>query len=235
MRGSKWFVVGIGFVSAFAISVALRAEPRNNVEPDNRTASANKVAKPDSVDEKADKEENNPKFHADLLKLAAEYRKFGRVDDDVHWAPTFCRAPFHAKLRFSKSDAEATHGQKLYYLYAKDRSAYLGISEAKAKPGQAIIKESWHAEPIAADAPKPHPLKDPRTAKKDGKLYGAGKQGPLFIMYRTDADTPETDEGWVYGTLSTDGKTVTSAGRVASCMACHQDAPHGRLFGLQAD
>jgi len=28
---------------------------------------------------------------------------------------------------------------------------------------------------------------------------------------------------------------VTSAGRVASCMQCHEAAPHERLFGLQKD
>jgi hypothetical protein len=38
--------------------------------------------------------------------------------------------------------------------------------------------------------------------------------------------------GWVYGTVAPDG-TVTSAGRVASCMGCHTpSAKHERLFGL---
>jgi hypothetical protein len=51
-------------------------------------------------------------------------------------------------------------------------------------------------------------------------------------MYKLDAKTPGTDEGWVYGTVTPDGKDVTCAGRVASCMGCHADAPHDRLFGL---
>ena len=51
-------------------------------------------------------------------------------------------------------------------------------------------------------------------------------------MCSSDLKTPDTDEGWVYGTVSADGKTVTSAGRVQSCMNCHQDAPHDRLFGV---
>ena len=42
-----------------------------------------------------------------------------------------------------------------------------------------------------------------------------------------------TDAGWIYGTLTPDGKTVTSAGRVQRCMDCHDVAPHDRLFGLQ--
>jgi hypothetical protein len=51
-------------------------------------------------------------------------------------------------------------------------------------------------------------------------------------MFKLDPKTPGTDEGWVYGTVSADGKQVTSAGRVESCMRCHQKAPHDRLFGL---
>jgi hypothetical protein len=76
-------------------------------------------------------------------------------------------------------------------------------------------------------------------AEKDNKKYVLGERGPLFIMYRTEKNTPGTDNGWVYGTLTPDGKTVTSAGRVASCMGCHTEAPYpkepkceGRLFGL---
>ena len=51
-------------------------------------------------------------------------------------------------------------------------------------------------------------------------------------MFKTDPQTPGTDEGWVYGTVTPDGQQVTSAGRVESCMMCHQGAPHDRLFGL---
>jgi len=47
------------------------------------------------------------------------------------------------------------------------------------------------------------------------------------------ADTPGTDDGFVYGTVTPDNKRVTSAGRVARCMGCHDNAPHERLFGLK--
>lgn len=74
---------------------------------------------------------------------------------------------------------------------------------------------------------------------RDGKFFKTDHRGPLFIMYRTEKNAPGTDNGWVYGTLTSDGKTVTSAGRVASCMGCHTEAPYpkepkgeGRLFGL---
>jgi hypothetical protein len=51
-------------------------------------------------------------------------------------------------------------------------------------------------------------------------------------MFKLDPSTPGTDRGWAYGTVTADGKQVTSAGRVESCMRCHRKAPHDRLFGL---
>ena len=51
-------------------------------------------------------------------------------------------------------------------------------------------------------------------------------------MFRLDAATPDTDEGWVYATVSPAGQ-VTAAGRVASCMGCHEtSATHERLYGV---
>jgi hypothetical protein len=51
-------------------------------------------------------------------------------------------------------------------------------------------------------------------------------------MFRLDPSTPDTDAGWVYATVTPDGQ-VTSAGRVASCMGCHEtSATHERLFGV---
>ena len=51
-------------------------------------------------------------------------------------------------------------------------------------------------------------------------------------MVKLDPSTPDTDAGWVYGTVSADGKQVNASGRIASCMKCHQQAKHDRLFGL---
>ena len=67
---------------------------------------------------------------------------------------------------------------------------------------------------------------------KDDKVFKAGKQSDLFIMLKLDRKTPNTDDGWVYGTVTPDAKTVTSAGKVASCMKCHVEAKADRLFGL---
>lgn len=155
----------------------------------------------------------------------------------------------------SASKDEATHGRKLYFLFAKDRKAYVDPAKAGNPAGQVLVKESWSPKEVAADT-KPEEKRDPPQpldsepetlddelralggsyipyASKDGKHYHADKKGELFLMLKYATDTPGTDEGWVYGTTTSDGKTVTSAGLVASCMKCHEDAPHDRVFGLQ--
>jgi hypothetical protein len=53
-------------------------------------------------------------------------------------------------------------------------------------------------------------------------------------MAKVKTSGPGTDEGWIYGTVTSDGKAVTSAGRVESCMTCHQTGTVDRLFGLKA-
>jgi hypothetical protein len=51
-------------------------------------------------------------------------------------------------------------------------------------------------------------------------------------MMKLDPATPNTDAGWVYGTVTPDGKTVTSSGKVETCLKCHVEAPGDRLFGI---
>ena len=53
----------------------------------------------------------------------------------------------------------------------------------------------------------------------------AGRPADLFVMVRGDE--------WIYGTVSPDGK-ITSAGQVESCIGCHVEAPHDRLFGIRS-
>jgi hypothetical protein len=109
-----------------------------------------------------------------------------------------------------------------------------------------VVKESWVpevvTEPDASYNPgsfRPSPgAGDPDAdhfygyAKGEGGVvYRAGTPAGLFIMFKLDATTPDTDQGWVYATVTTAGQ-VTSAGRVASCMGCHEAAEHERLFGV---
>lgn len=199
-----------------------------------------------------------PRFHDQLKKIAAEYRDYGRVDDEMRWAPYLCRMPMPGVARVSASKDDRTHGQKLYSLFVKDRNAYLQLDPKKPVPvGQVLVKQSWLPEEVAGRKPEvperiilQETIKEPTTkkekpslaldanhfwpyARKDGKVFRATKQADLFIMVKLDPSTPGTDNGWVYGTVTADGKTVTSAGKVESCMKCHQDAKADRLFGLR--
>jgi hypothetical protein len=199
---------------------------------------------------------NQERFHERLLEIARTYKDFGRLDDEFRWAPELCRMTRPGVARFSASKQEDTHGKKLYSLFVKERREYLAMETDKTNSiGQVVVKESWVPEEVTDPkeerkmlVTKVKPLEKGREqfdlsalgdhflpyATKDGKTYRAAKQSDLFIMFKMDPKTPETDDGWVYGTVTADGKKVTSAGKVATCMKCHQDAGHDKLFGLAA-
>jgi hypothetical protein len=163
----------------------------------------------------------DPKFQAQLIEIAATYSKWEPADKDMRVAPAPCAAfpGINPEAlwgsRTSKSTDTKTHGRKLYLLYPKDASAYNPL-KATQPVGQVLVKESWV------------PLKHEGDNEKDKRL----ESGDLFVMFKLDPQTPGTDQGWVYGTVSADGKSVTSSGRVASCMKCHEDTRHDRMFGL---
>ncbi|MFL5242498.1 MAG: cytochrome P460 family protein [Gemmataceae bacterium] len=199
-------------------------------------------------------------FDERLLEIAKNYLKYGRVDDEMRVAPAACAAPANLKpgiARFSKSDDAQTHGNKLYSVFAANKWIYQAAKDQKEQPiGQVVVKQSWVADEVKDEKDKERkvivtrvklPPKDttPKElasgeridhflpyAEKNGKVYRASKQAELFIMFKVDPKTKDTDNGWVYGTVTADGKKVTSAGQVQSCMKCHQDAPHDKLFGL---
>lgn len=127
----------------------------------------------------------------------------------------------------SASKDEGAHGRKLYYLYVKDDAAYesLGAGGSSQKVGQALVKESYY--PIEVGKGEEAGW----VAESKGRYYRLGQLYALFVMLKLDPKTPGTDNGWVYATLSPDGKEITAQGRIESCMSCHEDAAHDRLFG----
>jgi hypothetical protein len=176
--------------------------------------------------------ENEPRFHERLRQISSTYESFGRVDDELRWAPWLCRQPMPSRTRFSKSEDAESHGRKLYYVFAADREGYLRRPGTTPEAvGQAVVKEAWIAKEVPLDTPMDPRANPVRYVKQGDRLFHAESKAALFIMYRLDPATPGTDAGWVYGTVSAD-QTITSAGRVSSCMGCHQSAPAGRLFGI---
>lgn len=189
----------------------------------------------------SDEKPTSPPFHDRLREIAREYKKYQPVDYDAKWAPELCNEPrpyrdyTPAEARFSGSKDAESHGQKLYFLFAQQKDAYLKLSDKPSAVGQVIVKESWVPLEAKEEDLKKHMarrlVESVPFARKGDKLFRAGEQGELFVMFKLDAKTADTDNGWVYGTVTPDGKKVTSAGRVDSCMSCHKDAKHDRLFG----
>ena len=168
-----------------------------------------------------------------LIKDAArDYRSFVRVTGEAKMAPSDCRMPAPVVRR---SEAEKEHGQKLYLLYARfaDGKDYVKAGAAE-KVGQTLVKEAWQCVEGAPSGPTEAGKRYLRTPTfRDGdKTFHAGDAAGLFVMHKLAADTKDTDQGWVYGTVDRDG-VVTAAGRVASCMRCHEGAAEDRRFGLR--
>lgn len=196
-----------------------------------------RASQADSDNNQRGDETITPNFDGEVLAAAADYLKYPMATRDAGVAPAACAAmPPPPSAKLSNSDDDASHGQKIYFLFAKDDEDY-NVGKGAAPVGQVIVKESWVAE--LSEEPE-HRYEQHASghevlavAWKNEKGYIAKEKGPLFIMLKLAADTPGTDNGWVYATTSADGQTVNEAGKLQNCMECHQDAPRDRLFGLQ--
>jgi len=195
-------------------------------------------------------------FAGRLLEIAAEYQQYERVDPTMRWSPALCFLPPEASNPpknlglISQSTSDASHGKKLYFLYARKPSEYRNqiwrLSSNKTQPaplGQVLVKEAWH--PIKEKKSGPANIGNTPPATKSSQTrnlkpfavqgqdkYHAGDKKGLFIMFKTHENTPGTDHGWVYGTVSADAKRVLSVGRIKNCMQCHRDAAYDRQIGI---
>lgn len=175
------------------------------------------------------------RFVEPIRTAATTYTTWGRVDESPNIAPELCRMPTRddhgAASHVRRSLAPEGHGTKLYYLWASQRAKYLN---AKVTDGFSIVKQAFIATRTPATEGKPIGLgriSEPVGWVEEGdQKWFTGAPAGLYVMTKVGGEG--TDLGWVYGTVSASGD-VTSAGRVASCMGCHEAATHGRLFGLQ--
>lgn len=189
-------------------------------------------------------------FVADVKEAFAAYKAWGRVDDEMRWAPFLCRMPMPGRPAMSVA-SDGAHSKKLYSLFAKNHAAYAALNgngattpnglPALGTPvgAQIVAKESFLPE-VVGDAPNvamPNgtaPAESdhfhPYVKGDDGKTYRAGQLAGVYFVIEKPAGTIGTDDGFVYGTVTPTGE-VTSAGRVSSCMGCHAEAKHRRLFG----
>jgi hypothetical protein len=198
-----------------------------------------------------------------LLSIARNYKSYERVSDTTHWAPEMCRsmtASDKTGVQQSASRDDDTHGRKLYFLYSADASDYWNMSlnhsrrfqnePDRSDPwtnaiGQIVVKESFkpvevpESSPPSTDKPPddpkdaPHPALPADHARLGDKIFKASEPAGLFIMVKFDPESSKTDKGWVYATTSPDAQTITSRGRIASCIECHKQTDRDRLYGHQ--
>lgn len=193
--------------------------------------------------------ELDARFVADVQQAFAEYKAWGRVDDEMRWAPFLCRMPQPGRPTMSAAEGEGGHARKLYSLFARDHEAYVSLGNPDAprtRPSspQIVAKESYLPELVASPGKEQDPNAGsalssagpegdhfhPYARGEDGQVYRASTLVGVYFVIEKPGELLGTDDGFVYGTVTPAGE-VTSAGRVASCMGCHAQAKHGKLFG----
>jgi hypothetical protein len=172
-------------------------------------------------------------FDARLLTIAKGYSAYHRLGDPK-WALADCVNTKSTYARWSQSQAADTHGKKIYYLFVSDFQDYDAWGRDTPAPvGQTLVKESWVSEEVPKEVPEEE-REVGLVRDNEGRSYRAARKAGLFIMTKLDPATPGTDSGWVYGIVTADRSTVTSAGKVPSCVACHEKAPRDRVFGARS-
>lgn len=169
------------------------------------------------------------------------HARLSKADDGAH----------EAKLYYLFAGLDGRSARKLYASLGLDpTSRGLGLTSSNRAPprepsplpvGFTIVKQSWKtaSKPRSAEPRPERMIQTPEPVTfvihEDETLY-VGEQAELFIMIKLGApDLEGTDAGWIYGTVTADGKTVTSTGKVEPCMDCHEAAPHERLFRAPDD
>ena len=231
------------------LAACTRPENTHAVKEPETSSAAPSVSSAAGASTVPEKGEVDARFVPDLQKAFAEYKAWGRVDDELRWAPFLCRMPMPGTARMSAAD-EGEHARKLYSLFARDRAAYVsmnGEAPGIAKGGQVVVKESYIPELVPDAGPGEDPnvplggiIRNggdvdadhfkPYARADDGRIYRASKLAGLYVVLEKPKGTPGTDDGFVYGTLTPAGE-ITSAGKVASCMGRHVQAKHRRFFG----
>jgi len=196
----------------------------------------------------------------ELRTIAKEYSTYRRVSAELHWSPEMCRAPVAPTTLLTSAPDSSPHGQKLYFLYARNAGAYGTMSahgREERESGrevppfvnpvrQSVVKEAF--TPVSAedeivryvDLKKQFQANPPGPGTKEleryahdskGGLVRTGDLAALFVMLKLEPGTPDTDNGWVYATIAPDLKTITSMGAIESCMNCHKQTDRDRLYG----
>jgi hypothetical protein len=98
---------------------------------------------------------NDPRFRLQLLEIAKDYKTYDLANTAVLWAGADCIFPAIPSVKvvtpaFSQSREGTAHGGKLFFLFARDGTAYSSLGKAPQPIGQALVKQAWR--PVKVDA-----------------------------------------------------------------------------------
>jgi hypothetical protein len=196
------------------------------------------------------------KTNAEVLDELSTY--FGRLEiyTSLRHALTSCvaLAPGQLEIQVSVSEDKETHGEKYYrLLYSSPNELYEELQKlddgrvvprlkyqngADLQPaagtdleyiapiGQLIVKQTFEVSPVNEMTSLVT-----NTTMPFEHLAQTQFARELFIMLKRPPGTPGSDNGWVYGVLTPDGKEVIRAGALNDCMKCHTQTGRDRLFG----
>ena len=158
-----------------------------------------------------------PLFNYTVKMAAIDTRQFN-PNDKVTYPPT--------TLFKSRSGDTATHGGKIFRLRVKEDSNYAyDLTQPK---GQILQLASFYYEETHTS------LGDGKSLRLSDSLYlNPTTRSNFYLMYKSNSKEYRTDNGWVYGMVSADGKRVIQKGLVASCMKCHDQSRTDRMLGAK--
>lgn len=182
---------------------------------------------------------NNPAFHKSITAAVDDYFQYAMVNSVALESTDGDPPDGDSQPRMSQSNHQPTHGNKLYYLFAKDIEHYLSQDGTESPEGQLLVMETWTSKISNPEARnrRTHSAGvriNPRTSVGE-QVLEIGKRSNLYIMMKLESDAPDTDQGWVYGIVDAESKSVTAAGNVLSCRRCHSGAKNDRLFGPKSE
>lgn len=227
------------FVVSLLLGCASAAEESDRPTPPESVAQHDATPKPTAVE---DVETSGNPWHPLVREAASRYASWGVVDNQMHWAPGLCAMPSSGVLHSSVAPADTAHGEKVFLLHAFDAMAYWKATPVKSRlpeslarasdplvartdVRQVLVKESFAPKPLGNGVGGRYV-----PAKKGDAYFGTGDPLGLYVMVQLAADTPDTDAGWIYATVSPTGE-VTAAGSLDACRDCHAKEAD-RVFGM---
>lgn len=139
-------------------------------------------------------------------------------------APTWLPTTDGTRLRDVPCMSAAEDAEfRLAHVLARDPAAYRGLESGASQDGQAVVLQTFDANPYRASGPGRLPDHVHRVG--DG-YFVRGEQRESLVAARGASGT------WTYGIVETDGSVRASGTSIKLCLRCHASAPYDGLFGL---